>query len=97
MWRSVFPEEGEPAPEVEERLPARGFKDEDCAVGVSEVGGDEALVLFLASSVPELEAVGAVCVVEMLLAKRTFLLRKSIPTVGCVGRGVPGSGGRSHR
>lgn len=93
----MFAEEGEPSAQVVEGLLACSFEDEESAVGVAQVGGDQAFVLFLAGSVPELQAVGFVCVRVGLLAKTMFLLRKSMPTVGWVLREVPGSGGRSRR
>ena len=97
MVGRVLVEEGEPSAQVVEGLLARNFEDEESAVGVAQVGGDQAFVLFLSGSVPELQAVGFVCVAAVVLAKTTFLLRKSMPTVGWVLREVPGSGGRSRR
>ena len=82
MVGRVLAEEGEPSAQVVEGLLAWNFEDEESAVGVAQVGGDQAFVLFLSRSVPELQAVGSVCVAVVLPAKTMFLLRKSMPTVG---------------
>lgn len=54
----MVPEELQPGGEVVKGLGARGVIDEDCSMGVSEVGRDEGLVLLLTGSVPQLQAEG---------------------------------------
>lgn len=54
----MFGEEFVPALEVVEGGVFGEIVDEDGAVGVLEVGGDETAVAFLSGSVPHLQAVG---------------------------------------
>lgn len=50
----MVPEELQPGGEVVKGLGPRGVIDKDGSIGVSEVGRDEGLVLFLPGSVPQL-------------------------------------------
>ena len=54
----MVPEELQPGGEVVKGLGPRGVIDKDGSIGVSEVGRDEGLVLFLPGSVPQLQAEG---------------------------------------
>ena len=55
----MVPEELQPGGEVVKCLWPRRVIDQDSSIGISEIGRDEGLVLFLASSVPQLEPEGS--------------------------------------
>ena len=53
----VLPEHFVPHLNVQQRVGACHIVDEDCAVGVFEIGGDEAAVALLSGGVPHLHSV----------------------------------------